>query len=507
MGRRGGLASGRVRRERKKISEYMETLLSLPISDDCFKRELGQMGVSERDMDNRMLLAASLFDKAVKKSDVSAIREIRNIIGDDAQEQENGENARRFSLPASSVAAPFLDVYRDIISRGHCEYVLYGGRGSTKSSFVSMVLLELLQNNPDMHAVACRKVKDTLRDSVYSQIMWAVGALGLDDLFEGRLSPLEIVYRPTGQKIFFRGADDPAKIKSIKAPFGYIGILWFEELDQFAGGEEVRSIEQSVLRGGDGAYLFKTFNPPQTAANWVNRYVQTPKEGRLDHHSTFLDVPAEWLGKKFLDDAHYLKRVNPRAYEHEYEGIANGTGGNVFENVVLREITDAEIAVFDRIYRGVDWGWYPDPFRYQAMHYQANERRLYLFDEISGNKLKNREIAELFRAHSVGPNDRITADSGGEGPKSIGDFRDMGFTMRGAKKGPGSVEYSMKWLSSLNEIVIDGRRCPHAAAEFTAYEYERTRDGEVISGYPDRDNHSIDAVRYALEEVWKRKGQ
>lgn len=157
MGRRGGLASGRVRRERKKISEYMETLLSLPISDDCFKRELGQMGVPERDMDNRMLLAASLFDKAVKKSDVSAIREIRNIIGDDAQEQENGENARRFSLPASSVAAPFLDVYRDIISRGHCEYVLYGGRGSTKSSFVSMVLLELLQNNPDMHAVACRQ--------------------------------------------------------------------------------------------------------------------------------------------------------------------------------------------------------------------------------------------------------------------------------------------------------------------------------------------------------------
>ena len=175
--------------------------------------------------------------------------------------------------------------------------------------------------------------------------------------------------------------------------------------------------------------------------------------------------------------------------------------------MTLREITDKEIAGFDRVYRGIDWGWFPDPFRYVALYYRANERRLYLFDEISGNKLSNEKIGELLRSHGVGGKDKITADSGGEGNKSVADFRSNGFFMRGAKKGPGSVEYSMKWLSSLTEIVIDPKRCPEAAEEFLHYEYERDKDGNVISGYPDKDNHSIDAVRYALEEVWKRRGK
>jgi len=107
----------------------------------------------------------------------------------------------------------------------------------------------------------------------------------------------------------------------------------------------------------------------------------------------------------------------------------------------------------------------------------------------------------------IGRQDKITADSGGEGPKSIADLREQGFMVRRAKKGPGSVAYSMKWLSSLTEIVIDPQRCPEAAKEFMEYEYEKTEAGEVISGYPDRDNHSIDAVRYALEEIWRRRGQ
>lgn len=497
IARKGGKASGEARRKKKLLKDCMAQLLNMPVTERNASI-LTAYGLDPKDLDNRALLTASLFSKAVYMGDVAAFKEIRNLVGEDDTILQSETS---FTLPATVFAAPFLAVYRDIKAGRHNEYVLYGGRGSTKSSFVSMVLLELLQNNPDMHAVICRKIKDTMRDSVYAQVCWAISELGLDGDFTAKVSPMEIIYKPTGQKIYFRGADDPGKLKSIKPPFGYIGLLWFEELDQFAGDNEIRNIEQSVLRGGDTSYVFKTFNPPQTTANWANKYVMTPKPGRYDHHSTFLDVPAEWLGKKFLEDAEYLKQINPRAYEHEYEGVANGTGGNVFENVTIREITDAEIAVFDHIYHGIDWGWYPDPFRYHAMHYQANERRLFLFDEISGNKLKNSEIAELLRTHGLSPADRITADSGGEGPKSIADFKDMNFAMRGAKKGPGSVEYSMKWLSSLNEIVIDNRRCPCAAEEFIAYEYERDRDGEVISGYPDADNHSIDAVRYALENL------
>ena len=501
-GKIGGKKSGEARRRKKVLREYAMIALSLK-PDENRIRELKESGVLSEDMTRAMSMVLAAVENA-EDGQMQALREIRELLGN---EEDVAQEKPDYALPATALAAPFLSVYRDVREGGHSEYLLKGGRGSTKSSFVALVLLELIIRNPEMHAVICRKVKDTLRDSVYAQLVWAIGTLGLEGDFTCRVSPMEIVYRPTGQKLYFRGADDPGKLKSIKPPFGHIGILWFEELDQFSGDNEVRSIEQSVVRGGNTAFVFKTFNPPKTAANWANKYAKMPKPGRLDHHSTYLDVPREWLGQKFIDDAEFLKAVSPKAYAHEYLGEANGTGGAVFENVTLRTIDEAELRTFDRIYRGVDWGWYPDPFRYHAMHYHAAERRLYIFDEISGNKLSNMKIAERFTEHGITETDRITADSGGEGKKSVADFREKGFSMRGAIKGPGSVEYSMKWLSSLAEIVIDPVRCPEAAAEFIGYEYERNRDGEIISGYPDRDNHSIDAVRYALEEVWKRRGQ
>lgn len=501
-GKKGGIKSGKARNRKKAFREYAEIALSLAPDTDR-RNELKACGVADEDLNRKMSMIVGMIERA-EKGYSDSFREIKDILGEDGQEYEVEQ---QFSVPAFMLAAPFLAVYRDIRAEAHEEYVLYGGRGSAKSSFVSLMIIELLKGNGLIHAVVCRKVKDTLRDSVYAQLVWAIGELGLEQEFVCKVSPLEIVYRPTGQKIYFRGADDPGKLKSIKPPFGFIGILWFEELDQYYGEEEIRNIEQSVLRGGEKSLVFKTFNPPKTTVNWANRYLRIPKEKRYEHYSTYLDVPREWLGKQFIDDAAFLKEVNPRAYEHEYLGIANGTGGNVFENVTVREISDQEILAFDRIYRGIDWGWYPDPFRYHAMHYQANERTLYLFDEISGNKLNNKTIASLLREHHLTGEDKITADSGGEGKKSVADFRSQGFFMREAVKGPGSVEYSMKWLSSLNEIVIDPKRCPKAAEEFLHYEYERDRTGDVISGYPAKNNHSIDAVRYALEEVWRRRGQ
>jgi len=191
------------------------------------------------------------------------------------------------------IADGFASVRRDMLNYRHTEYILPGGRGSTKSSFFSIEGIEILKNNPQMHWLVLRQVGNTLRDSVYNQIIWAIDTLGLNDEFEMKVSPLEITYKPTGQKIYFRGADDPMKIKSIKVPFGYIGILWFEELDQFKGAESVRSIEQSAIRGGDKAYILKSFNPPKTANNWANQYIKIPKDSRLVHHSTYKDVLPE----------------------------------------------------------------------------------------------------------------------------------------------------------------------------------------------------------------------
>lgn len=260
-----------------------------------------------------------------------------------------------------------------------------------------------------------------------------------------------------------------------------------------------------MLRGGSHFVVLKTFNPPISRNNWANEYVQQPRPNALRHKSCYLDVPPGWLGQQFIDDAEELKRINPKAYEHEYLGIPVGAGGEVFDNVEAREITDEEISRFDQIYMGIDWGWYPDPFAWTKMHYDSARRTLYIFDEYRVNKKSNRETwDDLQMLKGVTGSDLITADSAE--PKSVGDYRDYGAFCRPAVKGPDSVRYGIKWLQSLNAIVIDPERCPGTCKEFQNYEYERTSDGEVISAFPDADNHSIDSVRYAMERVWRRKG-
>lgn len=409
-------------------------------------------------------------------------------------------------IPALTVAPTFVPVIFDIDEHRHTEYVFPGGRGSTKSSFISLSLVDLLMKNKDMHACVLRNVGNTIKDSVYSQILWAISTLGLDEQFTYTRSPLEITRISTGQKIFFRGADDPNKIKSIKPPFGYIGLVWFEELDQFSGEESVRKIEQSLIRGGDKAYKFKSFNPPKSALNWANKYIKIPRDDRCVTESTYLSVPVKWLGKPFIDDAEFLKATNPTAYENEYLGVANGTGGNVFDNVVAEAVTDEQIKEFDRVLNGVDWGWYPDPFAFNRCYYDAARLTLFIFDEFHANKMSNLKTADvLVKSHGITPSDKIICDSAE--PKSIDDYKAYGLLARPAQKGPDSVDYSIKWLQSLVRIVIDPVRCPETAAEFINYEYERDKDGNVVSGYPDKDNHHIDAVRYATNDIWKKRGQ
>ncbi len=212
------------------------------------------------------------------------------------------------------------------------------------------------------------------------------------------------------------------------------------------------------------------------------------------------------LGQQFFEDAEFLRQTNPRAYEHEYMGEAIGNGGEGFDNINVREITDHEIQSFDRIYMGIDWGWYPDPFHWAKMHYDAARLTLYIFDEYRANKQSNQTTWQALQTQKgVTGADLITADSAE--PKSVGDYASYGAMCRPAVKGPDSVRYGIKWLQSLKSIVIDPVRCPATAKEFQNYEYDRTATGEVMSGYPDADNHSIDAVRYAMERVWKRKGQ
>ena len=490
----GGRASGEARRKKATMLSVLEKTLDEKNNKGLTYRELVTLG-----------LIKGAMNGSSKNYEL-----ITNMM----EQKERKENEQKVfvTIPAKDIASSFVDLNRSIDDREYREYYLEGGRGSTKSSFVSEKIIELLENNPKMCALATRQVKDTLKDSVYAQLEWGIDQLSetyphIKNDYKLTKSPLEITKQSTGQKIYFRGADDYGKIKSLKPPKDmYIGITWYEEADQFKGMNEIRKINQSLIRGGEDFIQFYTYNTPASSQHFINVEKIIPKPTRKVHLSDYRAVPDKWLGKAFIDEAEFLQSVNERLYENEYLGLMTGTGGTVFENIELREISDKEIKTFDYIYQGMDFGWFPDPLAWTKCCYNSSQKTLYIFDEFVVNKMSNADVWEhLKKEKGVQEGDLITADSAE--PKSIGDFRSYGSMMRGAEKRPGSVEYSMKWLSSLAKIVIDPKRCPVSAQEFSTYEYQQDKDGNYISGYIDADNHCIDSIRYALNVVWKKKGQ
>lgn len=493
-GKKGGIASGEARRKRSTLQNIARTIADAP-APEKLKKQIANSGlaIEEEDMNGNAAIVAGVYSRAIKGDDKAVEKW-------EAWTDTGSGDDKLFDIPAKVIGKAFVDINRRI--EPNKTYIFNGGRGGLKSSFISLKVVELIKNNPSLHACIIRKVAGTLKDSVFSQIKWAIHEMGLDDEFQCKSNPIEIVCKKTGQTIYFRGCDDPVKLKSIKPPFGYIGILWIEERDQLSGAEEERNVKQSVLRGGVISYDFASYNPPKSRDAWVNKELLEPNPNRVVHTSTYLDAPKEWLGTKFIDDAEHLKKVNPKAYEHEYMGIPNGDGGNVFEDIETRTITDEELAHFDKIYMGVDWGWYPDPFAFVRLHYDRAHETIYFLDEHCVNKTSNEANAKWLK--DKGYDDaHITCDSAE--PKSVADFRSLGLPAKEAVKGAGSVDYGLKWLQN-RHIVIDPARTPTVYKEFIHYEFERNKDGEVVSGYPDKDNHTIDATRYALERVFNRYG-
>lgn len=397
------------------------------------------------------------------------------------------------------IAPSFYHVHNNIKKQKYTHYMLGGGRGSTKSSFIGIEIPLGIMRDSEANAVILRQYSTTLRESVYTQLLWGIDKLGVSHYWKPTINPLRLTYLPTGQSILFSGLDDPQKIKSIKFRHGYAKFIWFEEMTQFRGMEEIRSVLQSLMRGGEVFQVFYSYNPPANINNFVNQEALIDRPDRMIHKSDYRSVPAEWLGEPFIDEAKLLKERNPRAYQHEYIGEITGTGTEVFENLVERTITKEEIQCFDRVYNGVDWGWFPDPWAFVRVHYDAARHTLFFLDEAGGNKMGNDRTAQIVKS-KITQGERITCDSAE--PKSVRDYKDRGLNAASAKKGVNSVDYSMKWLQSLKHIVMDRRRTPHAYKEFSTYEYERNKNGDIINRYVDRDNHYSDATRYATEPIW-----
>ncbi len=509
-GARGGKASGEARRKKSQFAKTFNTILDMKVNSQSIQGNLKNMGFDDKSAKSATMETAMLAGivAAAHRGNVGAYLAIKETI-DELNGTDGDNDYPPVKIPAELLGSRYVDLNRHISSGVVKEAILKGGRGSLKSSFPGLKIPELMMANPSMHALCVRNVKDTLKDSVYEQLKWGIEKLGVSDRWKCTTSPLKIVYKPTGQTIYFRGADDPLKIKSIKPSFGYIGIVWFEEFDQFAGEAAIRSIRQSAIRGTDEsgqsrAIIFESFNPPPTAGAWANKYVadidarrgtENEKQGTEILHTNYTDAPREWLGEEFISEAEDLKRVNPRAYANEYLGEITGTGGNVFENLEIRPITDEEIENFDKAKQGLDWGFFPDPTAFVRLQYEPRTMTVYVFDELKRLKTGNEELIAALADYK---HTQTIADNAEE--KSIAFFQGNGFNLRACVKGPGSVDYGIKWLASRVKIVIDRKRCPETAREFESYEYIKDKNGNYVSGYPDKDNHFIDAVRYALND-------
>ncbi|MGV3187199.1 PBSX family phage terminase large subunit [Staphylococcus chromogenes] len=402
---------------------------------------------------------------------------------------------------SSLLPVHFHDLWKATMSDRYLNIVCKGGRGSGKSSDVSHILVQLIMRYP-MNAVAIRKTDNTLATSVFEQVKWAMEEQGVSSLFKVKMSPLEITYKPRGNKIIFRGAQNPERLKSLKDSKFPFTIAWIEELAEFKTEDEVTTITNSMLRGelDEGLFykFFFSYNPPKRKQSWVNKKYESSfqPDNTFVHHSTYLDNP--FIAKQFIDEAEAAKEGNELRYRWEYLGEAIGSGVVPFNNLQIEKIPDELFKSFDNIRNAVDFGYATDPLAFVRWHYDKKKRIIYAVDEYYGVQISNRQFGKWLWSKGY-QSDDIYADSAE--PKSIDELRkEHGIKrIKGVKKGPDSVEYGEQWLNDLDAIVIDPNRTPNIAREFENIDFETDKDGNVKPKLEDKDNHTIDATRYALE--------
>lgn len=402
----------------------------------------------------------------------------------------------------------------------HLRYVLKGGRGSGKSFHVPMRIMLDIMEYP-VSALGVRKVQNTILKSVYANFKGAANAMGVRHLFRFVDSKLEITYKPRGNKIYFAGADDPEKIKSIKDADFPLAIMWIEELAEFKNEDEVTTVENSVLREElEGkiineskrkkAYPFDysfyyTYNPPKRRQSWVNKKYESSfiSDNTYVHHSTYLKNP--YLSKKFIEEAENVRQSKPLKYRWEYLGEAIGSGVAPFDNLQIESgcITDEMITNFDNIRQGLDYGYATDPLAFVRWHYDKKRNSIYAIDELYEVKCSNRRAAQWIKNKRYDYQDIIAEVE----PKSNAEMRNEHdiSKIRQVTKGPDSVEYGEKWLDDLDAIYIDPLRTPNIAKEFENIDYQTDRDGNPKPRLEDKDNHTIDATRYAFNDDMRKQ--
>ena len=401
------------------------------------------------------------------------------------------------------LTSKFYPLYSAWKSNKYTRLICKGGRGSAKSTNIALILVVDLMQYP-VNTICFRKVGETLRKSVYEQIKWAIKFLGVEEYFEYKLSPLEIIYKERGNKFIFMGVDDPQKSKSIKEAQFPVARYWFEELAEFKNEDEVETVLNSIFRGKlEKGLIYKGFfsyNPPKMKHNWVNKkYNYSFIENNVYvHHSTYLENPH--ISEEFIKEAEAVKAKDETKYRLVYMGEPIGNGLVPFPNLEIREIEATEIAGLEKFRNGVDWGYGVDPLAFVRWGYDKKKGIIYALDEYYGVGLKNRNLANYIL--SKGYDELVMCDSAE--PKSIDELKEYDISAWGAKKGAGSVEYGEKWLSDLEAIIIDPKRTPNISREFEMIDYDTDREGNPLPRLCDSNNHTIDATRYAFSNDMKK---
>ena len=396
----------------------------------------------------------------------------------------------------------------DIVGKGYGTFwrfkgryrVCKGSRASKKSKTTALWYIVNMMKYPEANTLVVRKTFRTLKDSCFTELKWAVHRLKVDDWWEFKESPLEATYTPTGQKIYFRGLDDPLKVTSITVDVGVLCWAWLEEAYEVMNEDDFNILDESI-RGGvpEGSGLFKqwtiTFNP-WNEHHWLKkRFFDHPDDETLALTTNYMCN--EWLDAADIKVFEDMKKRNPRRY-----AVAGLGGWGIVEGLVYENWKEEAFDIDEVRSRpgmisafGLDFGYTNDPSTLFCGLLDLKEKRLFVFDEMYEKGLSNRKIAEHITEMGYGK-ERITADSAE--PKSIDELKSLGLRVKGATKGKDSIKNGIQWIQDL-EIIIHPC-CVNFITEISNYTWDKDKFGTKLNVPIDDFNHLMDAMRYALEK-------
>lgn len=395
----------------------------------------------------------------------------------------------------------------DIVGSGYGDFwrfkgryrIVKGSRASKKSATTALWYIFNIMKHPSANLLVIRKVERTLRDSCYMQLKWAINRLNVGAYFKCTTSPLEITYLPTGQKILFRGLDDPLKITSITVDKGSLCWMWCEEAYELMSEESFNKLDESIrgqLPKGLYHQVTLTFNP-WSDRHWIKkRFFDTPSPYTLAKTTNYMCN--EFLGESDLVLFEEMKK-NHKRYQVAGLGQWGVVDGLVYENWKEQEFDLNEIrqlphaqAVF-----GMDFGYTTDPTTLFCAVVDKDNKKLYVFDELYERALTNKMIADRVTSMGYGK-EKIIADSAE--PKSITELREYGlYNVQRSRKGKDSIKNGIQRIQDY-EIIVHPR-CVNFLTEISQYQWGKDRFGQYTGKPEDANNHLMDAMRYALEHI------